>query len=143
SSTLPDLPIPPAGPTMRLAPFLFRGRSVLAAVADAGRSFARHDRLAMASHVALSLVIALFPFLICVAALAAFLGAGRISTHIVHLLFDFWPEGVAGPLAREADKVLVPKRNVLTISIVVTLLLATNGVESVRVALCRAYGVAR
>jgi membrane protein len=57
-----------------------------------------------------SLVIALFPFLICVAALAAFLGAGRISTHIVHLLFDFWPEGVAGPLAREADKVLIPRR---------------------------------
>ena len=128
---------------MRFAPFLVRARSVLAAVADAGRSFARNDGLAMASHVALSLVIALFPFLICVAALAAFLGAGRISTHIVHLLFDFWPEGVAGPLAREADKVLIPRRNVLTISIVLTLLVATNGVESLRVALCRAYGVRR
>ena len=128
---------------MRFAPFLLRARSVLAAVAHAGRSFARNDGLAMASHVALSLVIALFPFLICVAALAAFLGAGRISTHIVHLLFDFWPEGVAGPLAREADKVLIPRRNVLTISIVLTLLVATNGVESLRVALCRAYGVRR
>jgi len=120
-----------------------RFRFVLSAMADAGLSFARNDGLAMASHVALSLVIALFPFLICVAALAAFLGAGRISTHIVHLLFDFWPEGVAGPLASEADKILIPKRNVLTISIVVTLLVATNGVESLRVALCRAYGVAR
>jgi membrane protein len=128
---------------MRLAPFSSRARSVLAALADASRSFARNDGLAMASHVALSLVIALFPFLICVAALAAFLGAGRISTHIVHLLFDFWPEGVAGPLAREADKVLIPRRNVLTVSIVLTLLVATNGVESLRVALCRAYGVGR
>lgn len=112
-------------------------------MADAGSSFARNDGPAMASHVALSLVIALFPFLICVAALAAFLGAGRISTHIVHLLFDFWPEGVAGPLAREADKVLIPRRNVLTVSIVLTLLVATNGVESLRVALRRAYGVER
>src|SRR3954453_22158402 len=120
-----------------------RLRSGLAAIADAGSSFGRNDGLAMASHGALSLVIALFPFLICVAALAASLGAGRISTHIVHLLFDFWPEGVAGPLASEADKILVPKRNVVTISIVVTLLRATNGVESLRVALCRAYGVAR
>jgi membrane protein len=50
---------------------------------------------------------------------------------------------VAGPLASEADKILVPKRNVLTVSIVITLLVATNGVESLRVALCRAYGVAR
>jgi membrane protein len=128
---------------MLLAILSTRTRPVLAAVADAGTSFARNDGLAMASHVALSLVIALFPFLICVAALAAFLGAGRISTHIVHLLFDVWPEGVAGALAKEADKVLVPKRNVLTISVVITLLVATNGVESLRVALCRAYGVAR
>jgi membrane protein len=128
---------------MRLAEFPARARSVLEAVADAGASFSRNDGLAMASHVALSLVIALFPFLICVAALAAFLGAGRISTHIVHLLFDFWPEGVAGPLAREADKVLIPRRNVLTISVILTLLVATNGVESLRVALCRAYGVQR
>lgn len=130
-------------PTMRPASFLPRTRSIFAAIVDAGLSFARNDGLAMASHVALSLVIALFPFLICVAALAAFLGAGHISTHIVHLLFDFWPEGVAGPLAREADKVLIPRRNVLTISIVLTLLVATNGVESLRVALCRAYGVER
>jgi len=130
-------------PTMRLTPLPSRVRSIFAATADAGSRFARNDGLAMASHVALSLVIALFPFLICVAALAAFLGAGRISTHIVHLLFDFWPEGVAGPLAREADKVLIPRRNVLTVSIVLTLLVATNGVESLRVALCRAYGVER
>jgi len=130
-------------PVMLFVALSARLRSILTATAEAGGSFSRNDGLAMASHVALSLVIALFPFLICVAALAAFLGAGRISTHIVHLLFDVWPEGVAGPLASEADKILVPKRNVLTISIVITLLVATNGVESLRVALCRAYGVAR
>src|SRR5690349_21475697 len=55
---------------MLLADLPARLRSVHAAVADAGSSFARKDGLAMASHVALSLVIALFPFLICVAALA-------------------------------------------------------------------------
>jgi membrane protein len=128
---------------MRLTFLPPRAHSILAAIADAGARFSRNDGLAMASHVALSLVIALFPFLICVAALAALLGAGRISTHIIHLLFDFWPEGVAGPLAREADKVLIPRRNVLTISAVLTLLVATNGVESLRIALCRAYGVER
>ncbi|MBM1170519.1 YihY/virulence factor BrkB family protein [Microvirga arabica] len=128
---------------MRLPSVPPQARSILAAITDAGVRFSRNDGLAMASHVALSLVIALFPFLICVAALAALLGAGRISTHIIHLLFDFWPEGVAGPLAREADKVLIPRRNVLTISVVLTLLVATNGVESLRIALCRAYGVDR
>jgi membrane protein len=128
---------------MRLPSVPPHARSILAAITDAGMRFSRNDGLAMASHVALSLVIALFPFLICVAALAALLGAGRISTHIIHLLFDFWPEGVAGPLAREADKVLIPRRNVLTISIVLTLLVATNGVESLRIALCRAYGIER
>lgn len=113
----------------------------LAAVADAVASFSRNDGLALASHVALSLVIAVFPFLICVAALANFVGAGRISDHIIHILFDFWPDGVADPLAKEASKVLISRRSVLTISIIVTILVATNGVESVRVALDRAYGV--
>ncbi|MDF2971052.1 MAG: hypothetical protein K0R61_1502, partial [Microvirga sp.] len=55
---------------MRLTALPPRARSILAAIADAGMRFSRNDGLAMASHVALSLVIALFPFLICVAALA-------------------------------------------------------------------------
>lgn len=128
-------------PAMRLVPL--PARAACAALADAGMSFARNDGPAMASHVALSLVLALFPFLVCVAALAAFLGAGRIANPIVHLLFDFWPEGVAVPLAQEVDKVLLPRRNVLTISIILTVFVATNGVESLRVALRRAYGVQR
>jgi membrane protein len=118
-------------------------RATLAPVADACVSFYRNDSLALASHVALSLVIALFPFLICVAALATLFGAGRISDHIIHLLFDFWPDGVAGPLAKEANKVLIARSSVLTISVVVTVLVATNGVESLSVALGRAYGVQR
>jgi membrane protein len=130
-------------PQMRFARFPARARFIFAALADAGMSFARNDGLAMASHVALSLVLALFPFLVCVAALAAFFGVGRISNPIVHLLFDFWPEGVAVPLAQEADKILLPRRNVLTVSIVLTVFVATNGVESLRIALCRAYGVQR
>ena len=118
-------------------------RATLVPLAEACVSFSRNDGLALASHVALSFVIALFPFLICVAALATLFGAGRISDHIVHLLFDFWPDGVAGPLAKEAGKVLISRSTVLAISVVVTILVATNGVESLRIALDRAYGVHR
>lgn len=118
-------------------------RAILVSCADAWVSFSRNDGLALASHVALSLIIALFPFLICVAALAALFGAGRISDHIIYLLFDFWPDGVARPLVKEANKVLISRRGVLTISAVVTVLVATNGVESLSVALSRAYGVPR
>lgn len=115
-------------------------RRTFSTILDAGAGFSRNDGLAMASHVALSLVITLFPFLVCVAALAAVLGAGRISSHIIHLLFDFWPDGVARPLTKEASKVLVTRTNVVTISILLTVLVATNGVDSLRIALSRAYG---
>ncbi|MFC4171094.1 YihY/virulence factor BrkB family protein [Microvirga sp. GCM10011540] len=120
-----------------------RIRAASTILADTFTSFSRNDGMALASHVALSLVIALFPFLVCVAGLAGLLGAGRISDHIIHLLFDFWPNGVAGPLAKEANKVLLARSSLLTIGAGLTILVAANGVESLSVALDRAYGVQR
>ncbi len=130
-------------PSLKVALLPALLRRSLSIVVDAAASFSRNDGLAMASHVALSLFITLFPFLVCVAALAAALDAGRISSHIIYLLFDFWPDGVAAPLAKEASKVLVTRTNVLTISIILTVLVSANGVESLRIALHRAYGAER
>jgi membrane protein len=133
----------PEAATVFLSPPISCVRTVLRPVGDACVSFTRNDGLALASHVALSLVIALFPFLICVVALASFLGAGRISHHIIHILFDFWPDGVARPLAVEANKVLISRHSLLTLGIVVTVVVASNGVESLSLALGRAYGIER
>jgi membrane protein len=99
------------------------------------------DGWAMASHLALSALMALFPFLIFVAAVAGFIGQQGLADQVASLLFQAMPPEVAGPLANEVHNVLTrPHGSVITISVVVTIYLASNGVEAVRAALTRAYG---
>jgi membrane protein len=102
--------------------------------------FILDDGWAMASHLALSALMAIFPFLIFVAALAAFVGRRDLADRVTDLIFQAWPAEIAGPIANEVHKVLTePRRGVLTISVVITIYLASNGVEAVRMALNRAY----
>lgn len=115
-------------------------RSFAPIVWDALRRFERDDGWAIASHVALSGLLAIFPFLIFVTALAAFLGAGEASGSIVSLIFDTLPSGVAMPLATEVQKVLTtPRGGILTIGVLLTLWVSSSAVESLRIALGRAY----
>lgn len=107
---------------------------------NAFNHFNEDDGWAMASHVALNALMALFPFLIFVAALAAHIGYGILADQVADLLLDIWPKEVAAPIVTEIHKVLaVPRSDILTISILVTMILASNGVEAVRTALNRAY----
>ena len=111
---------------------------------DAFGHFNDDDGWAMASHVALSALMAVFPFLIFVAALAAVVGDAGLADRVADLLFASWPKEVATPIAAEVHRVLsIPRgSSLLTASIVITLYLASNGVEAVRTALNRAYRVA-
>ena len=109
---------------------------------DAFSHFNADDGWAMASHVALSALMALFPFLIFVAAFAGTLGEASLANRVAEIVFAAWPAEVANPIAAEVRRVLVPIHgNLLTISAVVALYLASNGVEAARTALNRAYRV--
>jgi membrane protein len=109
---------------------------------DAYSHFAEDDGWAMASHMALSILLALFPFLIFGTALAGFLGADQFSETAVHLIFDTWPEAIAGPLAAQVQQVLtIPRGGLLTISVLAAAYFASNGVEALRISLNRAYRV--
>ncbi len=100
------------------------------------------DGFAMASHVALSTLLAVFPFLIFGTALANFLGADQFSTTAIHLIFDTWPEAIAKPLADQVVEVLtIPRGGLLTISVLAAAYFASNGVEALRISLNRAYRV--
>lgn len=111
-------------------------------LADAFGHFNIADGWAMASHVALSALLAIFPFMIFATTLATFLGADRFSQDAVHLIFDLWPERIAAPIAREVESVLtVPRGGLLTVSVIAAAIFASNGVEALRVALNRAYRV--
>jgi len=109
---------------------------------DALNHFNNDDGWAMASHVALSILMALFPFMIFGTALASFLGAEAYAETASHLIFDTWPDSIAEPIAREVIKVLTVERGgLLTISVLAAAFFAANGVEALRVSLNRAYRV--
>ncbi len=112
-------------------------------LADAIGHFDTDDGWSMASHLALSALIALFPFLIFATALASFLGANAFADTAVHLVFDTWPRKIAEPIAREVTNVLTVQRgDFLTISVIFAAFFASNGIEALRVSLNRAYRVA-
>jgi membrane protein len=104
--------------------------------------FTAHDAWAIASHVALSVLLALFPFLIVVTSLASLLGTDEIATQTVSLAFEGWPPTLSAPLSNEITRVLTGRRlDLLTIGVVLLLWTSSSAVEAMRVALVRAYGV--
>lgn len=109
---------------------------------DALGHFNYDDGWALASHLALSALLALFPFLIFATSLASFLGADAFADTAVHLIFDTWPDDIAAPIAREVANVLTIQRgDFLTIGILAAAYFASNGIEALRVGLNRAYRV--
>jgi membrane protein len=117
-------------------------RRAFAIAVDAFYRFLEDDGWAIASYIALSTLMALFPFLILVTALAAFLGSENLADEVANLLLDTWPKEVAGPIAGEAHRVLtITRGDVLTASAVFSVYFASSGVESLRIGLNRAYDV--
>ena len=109
---------------------------------DAFYTFLADDGWAIASHIALSTLTALFPFLIVLTSLAGFFGSKELADQAVGLLLQVWPKQVADSLGGEIHDVLTTSRgDILTIGAVLAVYFASNGVEALRVALNRAYSV--
>jgi membrane protein len=109
---------------------------------DAFYTFLADDGWAIASHIALSTLMALFPFLIVLTSLAGFFGSKELADQAVGLLLQVWPRQVADSLSGEIHDVLTTTRgDILTIGAVLAVYFASNGVEALRVALNRAYAV--
>ena len=109
--------------------------------ADASRRFLANDGWAIASHIALSTLMAMFPFLIVVTALAGlFFGSKELADEAARILLDAWPKEVAAPIAADIHGVLTGTRgDVLTLGLVFALYFASSGVDSLRIGLNRAY----
>jgi membrane protein len=107
---------------------------------DAADHFAAEDGWAIASHIALSTLTSLFPFLIFVTALAGFLGTQDLADEATRLIFSAWPAVVARPIAGEVHDVLTaPRGGLLTIGVALALYFSSSAIEALRVGLNRAY----
>ncbi len=109
---------------------------------DAFWQFNADDGWAIASHIALSTLMAMFPFFLLLTALAGTFGSQYLADEAANLLLEAWPEEVAGPISREIHNVLVGAHGqVLTVSAALSLYFASSGIESLRIGLNRAYTV--
>jgi membrane protein len=109
---------------------------------DAFYTFLADDGWAIASHIALSTLMAMFPFLIVLTSLAGFFGSKELADQATELMLQTWPKQVADALSGQLHDVLTTTRtDALTIGVVLAAYFASNGVEALRVALNRAYAV--
>lgn len=114
--------------------------SLLSIPALAFERFTAHDSWAIASHIALSVLMSLFPFLIVVAALGGVFGTRGAADEATALLLEAWPREIAVPIAREVHSVLTAVRgDALTFGALLALYFASSGVEALRIGLNRAY----
>ena len=126
-----------------LAPWAERLPKVFRVPLDAFLRFNDGDGWAIASHIALSMLMSLFPFLIVVTALAGLIGSRDLADEVRRLLLSVWPKEVATPIANDLQRVATSTQGgVLTVGMVLTIYFASSGVESLRIGLNRAYGVA-
>lgn len=109
---------------------------------DAFYRFVADDGWAISSHIALSTLMSMFPFLILVTAIAGFIGSTDLADEVARLIIAAWPREVSAGIAGEIHSVLTTARgDVLTLSAVFAVYFTSSGVESLRVGLNRAYGL--
>lgn len=107
---------------------------------DAFQAFIRDDGWAIASHIALSMLMSLFPFLIFVTALTGFLGTQELADQVAVLLLEAWPREVAGPISAEIANVLTNAHGgLLTVGVLLAIYFSSSSIESLRIGLNRAY----
>ena len=109
---------------------------------DAFYRFNADDGWAIASHIALSVLMSMFPFLILITAIAGFIGSRDLADEVARLIIAAWPREVSGQIAGEIHHVLTTARgDILTVGAAFAIYFASSGVESLRIGLNRAYGL--
>jgi membrane protein len=119
-----------------------RARRLLRALWDALDRFNLNDGWVMAGSIAFSGLLSIFPFLIFATTLTGILVGATRSVEIIDALFAIAPEHVARTLEPVVVEVLSKRsQGILTLSALFAIIVASNAVESFRIAFDRAYAV--
>jgi membrane protein len=108
------------------------------------RNYVLHQSANQAGSMAFSSVLAMFPLLLLLSAGAGYLGEPGEAAALARRVLEYAPPLVRGALQPVVDEVLTQRRQaLLTVGLVVTLWTASSGMQAVRTALNRSYGVER
>jgi membrane protein len=129
-----------------LAPIIERSPWYLQIPLEAFAHFLASDGWAIASYIAFAVLAAMFPFLILVNAIAIAIGLSDLGAEAGRILLGAWPREVAAPIAGDVREVQTAVQNAgqspaVMISAILAVYFASNGVESLRIGLNRAYDV--
>src|SRR5215469_18007094 len=143
----PGDPAQSAAPSGLLASIIARSPWYLRIPLDAFQHFLSADGWAIASYIAFAVLAAMFPFLILINALAGAIGSSDLGVEAGRILLGAWPREVAAPIAGDVQEVQKAVQSAgqspaVAISAVLAVYFASNGIESLRIGLNRAYDVA-
>lgn len=116
--------------------------SLIYVIRNIFKHYFQEDGAAYASHMTLSGLLAIFPFLIFATNLSSFLGAWKYLDESVHYIFTVMPSPLAQGITSELINILTePHGKILTLSFFATAYFASNGIEALRTALNRSFRV--
>ncbi|MEJ7687407.1 MAG: YihY/virulence factor BrkB family protein [Variovorax sp.] len=108
------------------------------------RNYILHQSANQAGSMAFSSVLAMFPLLILLSAAAGFLGQPGDAAALADRVMGYAPEVVRGAMQPVIEQVLAQRnQTLLTVGVLVTLWTASSGMQAVRTALNRSYGIER
>ena len=103
--------------------------------------FMDHDGPVMAGHLAYISLLALFPFLVFLIALAGLFGQTEVGSIAVEFMTDNLPENVSAVILEPIMEIVEePRGDLLTFGILFAIWTAASGLEAVRSVLNRALG---
>ncbi|MBT6513100.1 MAG: YihY family inner membrane protein, partial [Rhodospirillaceae bacterium] len=105
--------------------------------------FLDHDGPMLGASIAFSILLAIFPFVLFLVALSGVLGQDTAVRDFIGYAFEYLPVEVGRTIYPVIANIMFspPKGGIMTFSMIGTLWVASSGVESLRTALDRAYGV--
>jgi len=128
-------------PRMQTLRAQFEPKALGRAMVNAGRSYGEHNCSTHAAALAFYFLMSLFPFLILLASLMAYLPFPHLFDRIIHLIAEIAPPDAMRVIERVLRDTLRTNRAILSAGVVGTLWAASSGFNALTSALNIAYGV--
>ncbi|WP_158968096.1 YihY/virulence factor BrkB family protein [Chachezhania sediminis] len=122
--------------TLTLSDILFPLKALLKAM----QRFNNKNGWVYCSHMAMSLLMALFPFILFIISLAGFLSQNIPVSDVNNLIFGAWPDAIARPIEAEVRSVVEgASTSLLTFGGLFAIYFASNGIDAIRLAMTSGY----